>query len=695
MRFVLLFTLVTTSLFRAVAGAPQDGDSPKTLPQDSRLSKHRDIYDKLHPWSPPKSLNEWKVERQRIRERLLVSNGLWPMPEKTELNVRLGKVFERDGYSVQHAMFRSRPGHYVTGLLYRPTKVDGKAPAVLCPHGHWADGRFYDAGEKKAKEQLANKAESIPEAARSPLQARFVQLARMGCIVFHYDMVGYADSTDIVHRKEFNDANALLWLTNKMGLQTWNSIRAVDFLLSFAEVDPNRIGVTGSSGGGTQSFMLAALDPRPVVAFPAVMVSTNMQGGCNCENASYMRIGINNVAIASLFAPRPMAMSGADDWTIDIEKLGLPELRQVYSFYDKPTLVNAKCWPEFKHNYNSVARHMMYEWFNEHLKLGIDGPIKERGFTPLSREELSVYGSIKKPDDVKTADQLRQVMRQESHDQLDALLTIGNTKAYRNVVEPAARVMFNITEKLGTLEPGEQTNDAVPVFTAVNKLEDGSVHRVRYTFSEGGGEKRNVILWIDGEGLDVVSKTKEYNELNRKLARNGRTLLVADYFGHTKSTRDLAAIRGEINTDYAGLTYCYNPPLLSERVGDIVALLRSMARINGTVSIVGTGKAGPIALLAAATSGVELKRVVVDLNGFSFANIKSTSDEMMLPGAMRYGDIGGLAALVMPAKLSIHGTEGISEEALRPLMRTAEITKGDISVQAAPLKRSEIAKALD
>ena len=79
------------------------------------------------------------------------------------------------------------------------------------------------------------------------------------------------------------------------------------------------VGVTGASGGGTQTFMICAIDPRPAAAFPAVMVSTNMQGGCVCENAEYLRLGINNIAIAALFAPKPMALSGANDWTIYIE----------------------------------------------------------------------------------------------------------------------------------------------------------------------------------------------------------------------------------------------------------------------------------------------------------------------------------------------------------------------------------------
>ena len=134
-------------------------------------------------------------------------------------------------------------------------------------------------------------------------------------------------------------------LQNLMGLQTCNSFRAVDFLESLPDVDGKRIAVTGASGGGTQTFMLCALDQRPRVAFPAVMVSTDMQGGCVCENCCFLRPGINNITIAALFAPRPMALSGADDWTINIETRGLPELKTIYGLFGKSELVHAKCYP--------------------------------------------------------------------------------------------------------------------------------------------------------------------------------------------------------------------------------------------------------------------------------------------------------------------------------------------------------------
>ncbi len=208
-----------------------------------------------------------EAEATRIRQQLLVSLGMWPMWEKTELKPVVTGTLDRGDYTVDKVYFASRPGTMSrASSTVRRTPRDKFQPFSV-PHGHWPEGRFYDAGEKGAADQIASGAEDFLSGARSPLQARFVQLARMGCLVFHYDMVGNADSQVIEHRTQFNDVAASLRLQNKMGLQTWNSIRAVDYVLSLPEVDAARIGVTGASGGGTQTFMLCALDPRPAAAF--------------------------------------------------------------------------------------------------------------------------------------------------------------------------------------------------------------------------------------------------------------------------------------------------------------------------------------------------------------------------------------------------------------------------------------------
>ena len=157
------------------------------------------------------------------------------------------------------------------------------------------------------------------------------------------------------------------------------------------DVDPARIGVTGASGGGTQTMILAAIDPRPLVAFPAVMVSTAMQGGCTCENCCLLRVGTGNVEFAALTAPRALGMTGADDWTREIMTKGFPQLRQLYTMLGAGDKVMARALVQFPHNYNYVSREVMYHWFNQHLQMGLPEPVVEEDYRPLSIAEMSVW----------------------------------------------------------------------------------------------------------------------------------------------------------------------------------------------------------------------------------------------------------------------------------------------------------------
>ena len=202
------------------------------------------------------TLSEWQERARGIREGILRGTELWPMPRKCALNPIVRSKRQHDGYTVENVAIESLPGVFVTGSLYKPTAAGGILPAVLCPHGHWGSaddyGRF-----------------------RPDMQKRCATLARMGAIVLSYDMVGYGDWAHAGWEHRRPDA---------LKLQLWNSIRLVDYLTSRADVDPTRLAVTGASGGGTQTFLLTAVDDRIAVSVPTVMVSAHFFGGCVCES---------------------------------------------------------------------------------------------------------------------------------------------------------------------------------------------------------------------------------------------------------------------------------------------------------------------------------------------------------------------------------------------------------------------------
>ena len=310
------------------------------------------------------SLAEWEARKQHLRRQILSAAGLMPLFPKTDLHPQVFGRIERGDYSIEKVLLETLPGYYLGGNLYRPTKAapPGGFPAVLSPHGHWNYGRLEHTTVA-----------SVP--------ARCINLARQGYVVFSWDMVGYDDTIQTPH--DFGDKPVeQLWGFGPFGLQLWNSIRALDFIESLPGVDRGRIGITGASGGATQTMALDAVDDRIQFAAPANMVSFLMQGGSLCENAPNLRLGTNNVEIASMIAPKPMLMTAATgDWTKHMMQEEYPAVHAIYQLYGTPDNVEAKIF-DAPHNYNQPNREAMYAFFGKHV-LGISDAAKLR--------EKSVY----------------------------------------------------------------------------------------------------------------------------------------------------------------------------------------------------------------------------------------------------------------------------------------------------------------
>ncbi len=689
-----LFTVPSAFLLciSALAADPTrvlpEGETPK----DIRLGKAKTLDDRNFFFKPPTNIQSWELRRRELREQVLVANGLWPMPEKTPLNPVIHGKIDRDDYTIEKVYFASRPGHYVTGNLYRPKGKTGKLPAVLFAHGHWNDGRMHDAGEREAKSQMTQKGEQTMNSARYPLQAPCAMLARMGCVVFTYDMVGYADSLAITHRVGFTDAEADLRLQSFMGMQTWNSVRALDFVTSLPDVDDKRIGMTGASGGGSQTFVLCGIDPRPAVAFPAVMVSTAMQGGCVCENCDYLRVGTGNVELAGLFAPKPMAMSGANDWTLEIETKGFPELKALYKLYGAEDKVLAKCWPQFGHNYNQVSREFMYGWFNKYLGLGLTEPIHEKPFEPVRPKELSVFDAEHpKPSDFLDAERLRKVMAEASDKQIQALIPKKGKESltpYRYIIGTALRVMVNDT--LPTLAEVESKRVGEPAELEGYKINHwllarkGSGEQVPALTLQGKQFDGRVVVWIHPDGKAGLFKDGKLIPEAKKILDSNAAIVAIDVLG----TGELKLDKIVVNNAYAGFTFGYNRSLCANRVHDIltaVAFARGLENAK-TIDLLGEGKAGPWVLLARGLCGDAIKRTAADMDEFRFEKVRTTNDEMMLPGALKYGGLPALMALAAPAELFVHNHRGTGTgQWLKPVYEAA----GAIDkLKQEPLKES-------
>jgi hypothetical protein len=310
------------------------------------------------------------------------------MPERTPLNVSIFGEIKHPDYIVSKVYFESLPGFFVTGNLYRPVG-DGPFPAILSPHGHWAYGRLENSVVA-----------SVP--------GRAINLARQGFVVFTHDMIGYNDSQQLEHRT-FGGSREKLWGLSMAGLQLWNGIRALDFLESLPYVQRNAIGATGASGGGTQVFLLAAVDERVAVAAPVNMISLMMQGGCLCENQPGLRLDTNNVEIAATIAPRPLLMvSATGDWTKNTMQQEYPAVRALYALRGAADRVHGVQF-DYPHNYNRDSREAVYAWMARWLKNApADIKVEEKAFTPDPLPDLLVFHERTMPASAVTAAQLTE-----------------------------------------------------------------------------------------------------------------------------------------------------------------------------------------------------------------------------------------------------------------------------------------------
>lgn len=640
--FRVLLVIVAGLVMLAPEAAVRAQETPRMLAEmDRRFAEIRHLDLKYKPGRVP-TRDEWEKRAGQLRQQILAAAGLLPMPERSPLNAQIFDRIDRGSYTVEKVYFESLPGFYVTGSLFRPKGLKGKAPAVLCPHGHWSYGRLENSHLNSTAGRAAN-------------------FALQGYVAFSYDMVGYGDTGPISHRfayghREGNDIESL-WSVNLLGLQLWNSMRSIDLLQSLPEVDGEQISVTGESGGGTQTFLLTAVDSRVKASGPVNMISYVMQGGSLCENAPNLRIDTENVEIGALAAPRPLIMvSATGDWTSNTWIEEYPAVRSIYRLFDADdrlttTQINAP------HNYNRDSREAVYTWFARWFQGRQETTLlREQGWGTLSATDLLVFYGRRRPSNEIDEGALTKAMIESRQRQRRESFARG-LDSYRAEFGPTFRQSL-LASYPGAKELTAKVMDALPVGLSgltsrvgstrgvvISRPTVGDIVRVYQTSPAKSSASRGVTLLIDPLPA-ALRFDPETIELHDNLVRAGQTVVIVKVFPGER----------QVPADYKFFT-TYNRTDAALRVQDILtALAWAKGEFPGSaLSVVANGEAGLWALLARGLAP-EIDRMVVDAAGFDSTKDEEYVARLPIPGLRRAGDFTTAIALAAPTPLLIHNT---------------------------------------
>ena len=349
------------------------------MPFDFKFVKNDNTY-KIKPYEPARRteadgikmlawLNSlypdrasWEARRDslrtEVRELLTIDDYL---AKRVDAKPVFSKPRKFDGYSVRNFYLETLPGLYVCGSIYEPTGK-GQHPLIICPNGHFGDGRY-------------NKAQ----------QQRLATLARMGAICVDYDLYGWSESALQVGSEAHHTAEAHV-------IQIMNGMSILDFMMDRKDVDPTRVGVNGGSGGGTQTVLLSLLDPRYTASCPVISLSSHFDGGCPCESGMPIQRaggGTCNAELAAAFAPRPLhVVSDGKDWTAAVPTLEYPYLQRIYGFYDAVDNVSNTHLPTEGHDFGPNKRNAVYDFFAKVFSL-------DRSKIDESKVTIEPYDALK------------------------------------------------------------------------------------------------------------------------------------------------------------------------------------------------------------------------------------------------------------------------------------------------------------
>lgn len=598
--------------------------------------------------------------RQRyIRERFLKAIG--GLPERTPLNPRVVGTLKRDGYRIEKIIFESLPKFYVTANLYVPETGRGPFPAILMPLGHEDGGKAHDAWQRVA-----------------------ITLVKNGFVLLLFEPVSQGERVQL-YDADFGESK-VRWSTSEhtfAGTQClllghsfarhtiWDAMRALDYLVSRPEVDAQRIGITGNSGGGTMTAYLSALEDRIKVAAPSCYL-TNWRslletiGPQDAEQnlPPWLADGLDQPDFVLAFAPKPMLMLSAirDFFPIAGARQTFREGKRIYGLLgadEKFQMVEA----DDGHGYSLPRRLAAYRWLNRWLK-GVDAPIAEPEMDIESEADLrctetgqvtSALGgetifslnrgealrvrpqrsALQSPDDVRR-------LQQEIRTQTQRL-----TAFVKPASKPTVRTFSTIARNGYRIEKFSIESEARMPLPALLFVPDGAAG------------KRRTLLYIHENGKAAEAQAGAEIE---SLVRSGWMVLAIDLRGFGETREDADRMWSEFGDFHSAMTAILSgKTLVGMRAQDVISAVDMLAARSDveleSLSVYSNGKAAVPVLHAAAfderIKQVTLEEMLVSYEAVGKWKIHHQIFSDIVPGALVAYDLPDLAATLAPRRLTI------------------------------------------
>ncbi|MBM3473575.1 MAG: hypothetical protein FJX75_09930 [Armatimonadetes bacterium] len=553
----MIAALVSLNLMRASAEAAPPPEQWTLLSEAELQSMQQAYVDRMAAPKNPHAatLAEWEARRAIVRRHVLESLGLVPEPERVPLKVHVSGQLDREGYVIKRVYWQTWPNYYASGYLYVPENGTSHLPAILNPHGHWENG------------------------ARNPVvQARMIGLARKGYVAL---------SIDSVHAYDYYAG------VTPLTVMTWNNIRGIDLLCSLPEVDPERIGCTGCSGGGQQTFYLMCLEDRLRAAVPVNLVSEARRiisaemHHCPCNHVAGFMAETDETEASAVFAPRPaLYICVTQDWTKWFPQEGYPEIKAIYDLCGAPDKANC-IQHDWHHDYSQPMREQAYGWFNRWLK-GIDDPeqAKEGDVQPESLETLATLDGP--PPEARGPEAIFQERRASR---------APSPRLTASAVPGRLRALFGEPDEFCDPDPhvvGRESLDGVLAVRVLVHTEPDIRVPVVLLLPEQRNGRLPAVVVASSEGKAAVLSSR-WDALTG-LVRGGTCVAVADVrlFGEWSYRAEIQGLNG---------IFFGRPPaaLAAHDLLAVAAWLRGRPEIDpAQVGLLGFRDGGPAALMAAA-----------------------------------------------------------------------------------------------